>query len=167
MKNSCDFWFPFFLANIAVCEFPSCIFHSEAIVVLSVISWHIMHCHSSHASKYLLLFLLRSAFVRADQNVTCYFPDGDQIHDPADYYTACPTSANNDGYHMCCKTDANFDDVCNPNGLCSRPHNPGLGEEQGLLRSTCTDPSWTSDSCLKLCITGIGKYMTLHRNILL
>jgi hypothetical protein len=55
---------------------------------------------------------------------------------------------------MCCKTAGGFNDVCTNDGLCSRPHNPTLGEDQGVLRSTCTDPSWESPSCVQLCTTG-------------
>ena len=77
--------------------------------------------------------------------------------DPNDYYQACPTSANKDGIYMCCKTAGGFNDVCTSDGLCARPHNPPLGEVQGILRSGCTDPSWTSASCLKLCASGIGE----------
>lgn len=106
----------------------------------------------------LLIFLLCSSFsALAIQNTTCYFPTGDEISDQNDFYQACPSSFGGDNFRMCCKTDGSFNDVCVSNGLCSRPRNPGLGEEQGLLRSTCTDPSWTSPSCLNLCTTGIGE----------
>jgi len=106
----------------------------------------------------LLIFLLCSSFsALAILNTTCYFPTGDEIQDPNDFYQACPSSFGGDNIRMCCKTDGSFNDVCVSNGLCSRPRNPKLGEEQGLLRSTCTDPSWTSPSCLNLCTTGIGE----------
>ncbi|KAL2041923.1 hypothetical protein N7G274_005111 [Stereocaulon virgatum] len=56
---------------------------------------------------------------------------------------------------MCCKTQSPFNDVCTQDGLCARQSDASLGQVQGLLRSACTDPSWTSQSCLKLCTTGI------------
>lgn len=110
----------------------------------------------------LLILFQYSLNIRAAQSIDCYFPNGDAITDSAtsstnDFYVPCNQSFGNDNQHMCCKTASPFNDVCNPDGLCARDNNPGLGEDQGLMRSTCTDPSWTSPSCLKLCTTGIGK----------
>jgi len=122
-----------------------------------------MHRQQRHPIPFHLLLLhllLHSPLsALASQNKTCYFPNGDAIApntSPNDYYEACPTSPGGDDFRMCCKTASTFNDVCEPNGLCSRQHNPGLGEDQGLLRSTCTDPSWSSPSCLHLCTSGIG-----------
>lgn len=111
-----------------------------------------------------LLFLLRCAQIVRAQNINCYFPNGDAISDGStpganEFYLPCNQSFGNDNQHMCCKTASPFNDVCNPDGLCARDSNPGLGEDQGLMRSTCTDPSWTSPSCLNLCTTGIGKWL--------
>ena len=118
---------------------------------------------SHHGPILFLLFLHYLLLTRAQQNVSCFFPNGITIADEAsknDFYAACPTSAGNDGSYMCCKTSYPFNDVCNDNGLCARQNDASLGEQQGLLRSTCTDPTWTSPSCLKLCITGLGKCST-------
>ena len=118
---------------------------------------------SYFGSILFLLFLHYLLITRAQQNVSCFFPNGKTIADESshnDFYTACPTSAGNDGSYMCCKTSYPFNDVCNKNGLCARQNDASLGEQQGLLRSTCTDPTWTSPSCLKLCITGLGKCST-------
>lgn len=112
------------------------------------------------ASVLLLLLLHYILLIGAQQNVSCFFPNGKTIADKTssnDFYTACPTSAGNDGTYMCCKTSSPFNDVCNKDGLCARQNDPSLADVQGLLRSTCTDPTWTSPSCLKLCITGLGK----------
>ena len=122
---------------------------------------------SSLQTLLLLTFLRPHYFVQAQQNVTCFFPNGTHIaeeHDKNDYYQACPRSANNDGTYMCCKTASTFYDVCKSNGLCARPDNPGLGEAQGLLRSTCTDPSWDSPSCLKLCTNYTGRKIPYHEH---
>ena len=110
-----------------------------------------------------IFFLISLQFLlltRAQQNVSCFFPNGVAIADKTshnDFYTACPTSAGSDGSYMCCKTSSPFNDVCNEDGLCARQNDPSLGDVQGLLRSSCTDPTWTSPSCLKLCVTGLGK----------
>ena len=115
----------------------------------------------SHPGCLFFLLVLRyTLLARAQENVSCYLPNGVAIADKTsstDFYSACPISAGNDGTYMCCKSSSPFNDVCNEDGLCARQNDPSLGEQQGLLRSTCTDPTWTSPSCLKLCTTGFGK----------
>ena len=114
----------------------------------------------------ILAFLQCCLLITAQQNVTCFYPNGTDLSpktDVYDFFQQCPTSLNNDDVYMCCKKSDPFDDVCQPNGLCARSSNRPLGLVQGLLRIGCTDPSYTSPSCLKLCDTGIGKqYPTLR-----
>ena len=54
---------------------------------------------------------------------------------------------------MCCAVQRSSGfDVCQKNGLCS---NTLIGEDE-FWRESCTDRSWFSESCLKLCIDGVG-----------
>jgi len=56
---------------------------------------------------------------------------------------------------MCCaiqNRDPVSIDVCGKNGLCGN----GLISNTSFWRESCTDPTWQSESCLKLCITGLG-----------
>lgn len=54
-------------------------------------------------------------------------------------------------YNMCC---ANWDE-CRSDGLC-------FSNQSNLIyRDGCTDPSWESPSCVKLCNTGLGMYPNL------
>ena len=115
------------------------------------------YCHELILLLLLLQYLL---LIKAQQNVSCFYPNGVPAADKAsntDFFAACPSSAGNDGFYMCCKSSYPFNDVCDENGLCARQNDPSLALEQGLLRLACTDPTWTSPSCLKLCVTGVGK----------
>lgn len=116
--------------------------------------------------QYIILLLLGrySLLIQATPNATCFTPDGKTFADPSDpndYYSACPTSLDNDGIYMCCKTLGGFEEKCSSQGLCARPNNPSDGEVQGLYRGSCTDPSWSSSSCVHLCTTGVGKQLKL------
>ena len=55
---------------------------------------------------------------------------------------------------MCCavRRDGGSADECEKNGLCSNP----LIDANDFWRESCTDRSWQSESCLKLCIDGKG-----------
>ena len=91
----------------------------------------------------LSLFFLQTSYVSAF--VQCYYPDGSI---PTDFtYVPC-TSGN---MSACCIQSEG--DVCQPNGLCYYPpkaHN---------FRGACTDQTWASDACPKICIS--GKRVTL------
>jgi len=57
---------------------------------------------------------------------------------------------------MCCalqNRDTDTYDNCVKNGLCG---NKGIGNTS-FWRESCTDHTWQSESCLKLCITGLGE----------
>ncbi|MCJ1229553.1 hypothetical protein MMC12_006220 [Toensbergia leucococca] len=105
----------------------------------------------------LLASLLVIPHVRAD----CYTFNGTLNPDP-DYQ---PCDSIEGSTSMCCATNRTTDgnvDVCLPNGLCQ---NFGLDSEGnkipdtngGYWRETCSDQSWKSPYCLKLCISS-GDY---------
>lgn len=58
------------------------------------------------------------------------------------YHSPCDK---NKAVSMCCAPG----DECRPDGLCLNP-------VRGLFRDGCTDPSWESSSCIKLCHAGLG-----------
>ena len=61
---------------------------------------------------------------------------------------------------MCCaiqKPNYSENDSCEKNGLCG---NAKIGDNT-FWRESCTDPTWQSESCLKLCITGLGEFTYL------
>lgn len=52
---------------------------------------------------------------------------------------------------MCCRTnDNNYPDICRTDGLCQET------EQDVIWRESCTDPTWQSPQCLRLCIDGAG-----------
>lgn len=63
--------------------------------------------------------------------------------EPVEKYLPCD---NGGEFSMCC---ASFD-RCRPDGLC------GSGFDDNVWRDGCTDPTWESPSCIKLCDTGLG-----------
>lgn len=77
----------------------------------------------------------------------CYLPNGTDRHAAANAgngkWTPCPGGSTN-GHTMCCNT--NTGDQCR-DGLC---WNEG---SKLLWRESCTDPTWQSIGCLKLCIS--------------
>lgn len=90
-----------------------------------------------------ILFVLASA-VRSVV-AECYLPNGvnrnkakdDESHD----YQPCGNSTD---VSMCCNVGTG--DVCRENGLCYNR------SAQLLWRESCTDPTWESPGCLKLCV---------------
>ena len=54
-----------------------------------------------------------------------------------------------DDFQMCCATNnRETPDLPRKDGLCN--------DLAGIWRESCTDPTWKSPSCVKLCIDGIG-----------
>lgn len=54
-----------------------------------------------------------------------------------------------DGFQMCCATNNRATpDMPRKDGLCQSPDT--------IWRESCTDPTWKSPSCVKLCIDGIS-----------
>lgn len=83
----------------------------------------------------IFLFGLFWSFIHAK----CYYPDGSEMEA---YYSPCDKMKE---VSMCCGPG----DECRPDGLC-------FSTSLGLFRDGCTDPSWKSSSCIKLCNTGLG-----------
>ena len=79
----------------------------------------------------------------------CYNPDGSPAI-PA--YQPCNTAI--DGVSMCCGTGPGWNDECLFNGLCK-----GSPNRTQLWRVGCTDRTWRSPLCLKLCTAGFGTHM--------
>lgn len=75
---------------------------------------------------------------------TCFVPNGTARHlidnGVKDTYRPCSS----EGHSMCCNKGPA--DECRDNGLC---YNPKMGY---LWRESCTDSTWESPKCLKLCI---------------
>ena len=75
----------------------------------------------------------------------CYFPNGT---DSANFlagdgiYKPCNPG---DSVSMCCRAG----DKCRQDGLCGDSPFDGM-----TWRGMCTDPTWESSECLKLCING-------------
>lgn len=92
-------------------------------------------------------------------NSQCYFPNRTQNTNSD--YQPCPPAAQGLA-SMCCATNRTSNpDTCHPNGLCEGHGEVGAGfdPEAPYYRESCTDKSWNSTYCLKLCI-GAGK--TIH-----
>ena len=85
----------------------------------------------------LILLLLTAAIGWAQ---TCYRPGGSA----ADYrYVPCNAGKQS----MCCRTnDDNIPDICRPDRLCQATYQYDI-----IWRESCTDQSWQSPGCLKLC----------------
>lgn len=75
---------------------------------------------------------------------TCWFPDGKTI---ADTYITCNTTKN-EAQSACC--DAG--DPCSTNGFC-------MGNAGFAYRGGCTDSTWESPSCAKVCKSGEHSHM--------
>lgn len=87
-----------------------------------------------------LILLLLTPHASAD----CFYPNGTSrngnITGAAAPYKPCFS-----GVSMCCST---VFDTCERDGLCSDGTN--------LWRESCTDPTWQSPNCVKLCVSGLG-----------
>ena len=84
---------------------------------------------------------------------SCYFAN--HTVNPSDQYQSCGNGVSSDNYSMCCAIQGRPDgtnDICEKDGLCASELIP----TDEFWRESCTDPLWQSESCLKLCITGVG-----------
>jgi len=88
------------------------------------------------------IIYLFSSFVHAG----CYLPNGTEINQlrnvPYDNWLPCKKN----GDSMCCRTNGTSPDTCTSNGLCHNSAAPNI------WRESCTDPTWQSPACLRLCI---------------
>jgi hypothetical protein len=79
----------------------------------------------------------------------CYFPNGRDMNDvhPEEKYRPCDNDGRSDSeFTMCCA----YFDTCRPDGMCLS------GWDSEVWRDGCTDPTWQSPSCIKLCHEGTG-----------
>jgi hypothetical protein len=77
----------------------------------------------------------------------CYMPDGTDVQkNTKDNYFRCSETSSDQT--MCC--NESHGDVCTPDGLCWKKEDP----PDKLWRTSCSDPTWKADGCLKLCIKG-------------
>uniref|UniRef100_A0A8H7KDV7 Mid2 domain-containing protein n=1 Tax=Bionectria ochroleuca TaxID=29856 RepID=A0A8H7KDV7_BIOOC len=81
------------------------------------------------------------------QEVSCFAPDGKTLADNETYVPCNKLGITQEGvYSSCCNLDgkAGDRDLCTTTGLCL---NKGL-----LFRGYCSDKSWESDACVKVCM---------------
>lgn len=80
----------------------------------------------------------------------CYLPDGTDRNAglaQEDYQPCDP----GDDFSMCCATNREVNpDRCRSDGLCYATY------DTNVWRESCTDQSWESPKCFKLCNSGIG-----------
>ena len=83
----------------------------------------------------------------------CYTPNS--LPRGSDNYKPAEAVSNVDGYQMCCATFRDPPDVPRADGLCTGP-------EGQIWRESCTDRSWRSPNCIKLCVNGTGTICLVH-----
>ena len=108
-----------------------------------------MRSHLLFGSSLLLVQTASAAFG------VCYRPSGVDVQSTtSDHYFRCSSSATD--VSMCCNESDG--DKCSPEGLCSKKGDP----EDKFWRVGCSDQTWQSDECLKLCISGnTSKYLPM------
>lgn len=74
----------------------------------------------------------------------CFVPNGTNRDALTDVRNNKYVPCEGGGHSMCCNTASG--DKCQPNGLC---WNEGA---RLTWRESCTDPTWQSPKCLKLCV---------------
>lgn len=106
----------------------------------------------SYDQTYNHHFLLLNIFfsiICSSAHATCYNPNG--IDKNADLgkeiYQPCDAG---DEHSMCCALNRPDADKCRNDGLCFSTW------DSNLWRESCTDPTWKSSSCIKLCVSGTG-----------
>ncbi|KAL8945883.1 MAG: hypothetical protein Q9222_007642 [Ikaeria aurantiellina] len=101
-------------------------------------------------SRGILPFILLSAFI-STASADCFYPNGTDRNEGTDVtpgteaYVPCNQV---NPFSMCCRYGG---DDCLPNGLCQGYASDG---SKPVWRESCTDPTWTSPYCLRLCVTG-------------
>lgn len=88
----------------------------------------------------------------------CYFPNGTDRNafEVTDIYQPCDPG---DADSMCCALNRQDPDKCRSDGLCYSLF------DGNIWRESCTDRSWKSSKCLKLCDAGIGKGAPSRRGL--
>ena len=107
----------------------------------------------------LLHIILSLALHLSTAAAACYYSNGTDVtkFNPANKsYQPCNVTA---PASMCCRI--NLDpgtpqDHCRPDGLCDSPDN------EYLWRESCSDPTWKSPHCQKLCLDYDGRSSTRY-----
>jgi len=102
-----------------------------------------MSCHC-----FTLLYIIYICASVAATN--CYLPNGTDANPPNQQLQRTPFFSDGPSNiaSMCC----HIGDTCRSDGLCDNTYQDG-----SLTRDTCTDPSWNSPNCIKLCTNGTSK----------
>ena len=102
----------------------------------------------SASSSRVLILLIVNVFgmFLSSTHATCYLPNGTDINlgYRSSPYIPCKSSSISE-HSMCCWAGM---DKCLSNGLCYYAGH--------TYRAACTDPTWKSSSCVKLCSSGSG-----------
>lgn len=93
-----------------------------------------------HKLWFVFCFEIFWSFVHA----TCYFPNGEEMIMPGVEFFECEKKDKSQEHTMCCGKG----DTCRSDGLCNSVW------YRGVFRNGCTDPTWKSPSCVKLCTSG-------------
>lgn len=98
---------------------------------------------------FILLLIPYFKIFRLSSHASCYFPNGTDINAPfpEEVYLPCDSG---DEFSMCCALNRNYPDKCRSDGMCFSTY------DQNIWRDACTDRSWNSSTCVKLCDSGIG-----------
>jgi len=91
------------------------------------------------------LLILVASKIRLSQ-AQCYYPNG--TLNPSSEYSLCNTGTT----QMCCAQNRQNPDSCSKSGICFGGTNDD--GSRALWRESCTDPTWKSPNCLKLCVYG-------------
>ncbi|PMD18304.1 hypothetical protein NA56DRAFT_751593 [Hyaloscypha hepaticicola] len=90
---------------------------------------------------------LISLFLAPRVSANSYDPNGDNRNGNSTGTPLYQPCLPGDSASMCCRVDAS--DQCRSDGLCFDGTN--------LWRESCTDPTWASPSCIKLCVNGMDE----------
>ncbi len=100
-------------------------------------------------SVFVLLSLLHCWLPTTSANCWNKIGTDRNVGQSFDLYQPC--SANSSAASMCCRLPGpNGQDTCQSNGLCK----DASGQ---YWRESCTDRSWQSPNCIKLCVDGSSK----------
>lgn len=119
---------------------------------------HSPHGDSANMPPTPVLLFLLTALIRSS-SAACYYPNGTDVttyRSENNAYAPCNASAQES---MCCRINLSPDsskDHCRSDGLCDSPNHVYL------WRESCTDPTWKSPHCQRLCLDYAGKQQTLY-----
>lgn len=122
------------------------IFSSLKVIVCNVTTPRSVAMPSRLHMTWIVLYGSISIF-SSSVAASCYLPNGTDSNNglPVDLYRPCDRS---NEHSMCCRTQDR--DPCRNDGLCFDARN------NDIWRGSCTDPTWESPACIKLCVKGIG-----------